>query len=127
MEYDQRMIIKFLWNDGLDVHDIADKLQTQFIENIYQLQTIRFWITDARIGRQDLHDEIRTGRPPLDDLDAKILTILNKYPFESARLISETLCIVYSTILLHSHDSIGFKSFHLYWVPYLLTDDLREK
>jgi hypothetical protein len=35
-------------------------------------------------GRQDLHDKIRTGRPPLHDLDAKILAILDKYPFESA-------------------------------------------
>jgi hypothetical protein len=30
-------------------------------------------------------------------------------------------------VLRHLHDSIGFKSFHLHWVPHLLTDDLREK
>jgi hypothetical protein len=30
-------------------------------------------------------------------------------------------------VLPHLHDSIGFKSFHLHWVPHLLTDDLRER
>jgi hypothetical protein len=37
------------------------------------------------------------------------------------------LIVAHPTVLRHLHDSIGFKSFHLHWVPYLLTDDLREK
>jgi hypothetical protein len=35
--------------------------------------------------------------------------------------------VVHSIALLHLHDSIGFKSFHLHWVPHLLTYDLGEK
>jgi hypothetical protein len=34
MEYDQRVIIKFLLNEGADAHGIADRLQTQFGEYI---------------------------------------------------------------------------------------------
>jgi hypothetical protein len=30
-------------------------------------------------------------------------------------------------VLRYLHDSIGFKLFHLNWVPHLLTGDLREK
>jgi hypothetical protein len=30
-------------------------------------------------------------------------------------------------VLLHLHDSIDFRSFHLCWIPHLLTHDLREK
>jgi hypothetical protein len=30
-------------------------------------------------------------------------------------------------MLLHLHDSISFRSFHLHWVPHLLMHDLREK
>jgi hypothetical protein len=63
----------------------------------------------------------------LDDLDAKILAILDKSPFESARSIAETLGIAHSTVLLHLHDSMSFRSFHLHWVLHLLTHDLREK
>jgi hypothetical protein len=50
----------------------------------------------------------------LDDLDAKILAILNKSLFELARLIAETFCIGLATVVRHSYDSIGFRSFHLH-------------
>jgi hypothetical protein len=74
-----------------------------------------------------MDDEIRSGRPPLDDLEEKILARLDKSPFESAHSISKKLLVAHPTVLLHSHDSIGFKSFHLHWVPHLLTDKSSEK
>jgi hypothetical protein len=37
MEYDQRVIIKFLSNEGTDARDIAARLQAQFAEYGYQL------------------------------------------------------------------------------------------
>jgi hypothetical protein len=85
------------------------------------------WITEVWLSRQDFHDEIRTGRLPVGDLDAKIFTILDKSPFESARSISETLNVVNSTVLLHLLDFISFRSFHLLSVPHLLMHDLCEK
>jgi hypothetical protein len=78
------MIIRFLWGEGIDANQITARLQAQFGEHIYKLRTARFWIAKVLFGRQDLHDEIRTGKPLLDDLDAKILAILNKSPFKSA-------------------------------------------
>jgi uncharacterized membrane protein YpjA len=114
MEYDQRMILKFLLNEGADARDITDRVQAQFGEHVYKLRTVQFWITEVWLGRQDLHDEIHTERPPLDDLDAKILAILDKSLFESAHSITKTLRIVHSTVLLHLHDSVSFRSFHLH-------------
>jgi hypothetical protein len=81
----------------------------------------------VRFDCQDLHNEIRTRRSSLDDVDAKILAILNKSTFESACSIAERLRIGHATVLEYLHVSIGFKSFHLRWVPHLLTDDLRQK
>jgi hypothetical protein len=127
MEYDQRVIVKFLWNEGIDARKITARLQAQFVEHAYQLEAVKFWITKIRRGRQDLHDEIRTGRPPLDDLDAKILAIFDRYPFDSAHSIAERLLIAHSKVLQHFYEFLGFKSFHLCWVPHLLPDDLRRK
>jgi hypothetical protein len=127
MEYDQRVIIRFLSTEGIGANKIAIRFQAQFDEHAYKLRTIQFWITEVRSGRQDLHDEIRTGRPSLDDLDAKIVAILDKSHFESARSIAERLYVGHSIVLRHLHTSIGFRSFHLRWVPHLLSDDLRQK
>jgi transposase len=123
IEYDQTVIIRFLWNEGAYARQIADGFQAKFAEHSYELRTVRFWIAEIRRGRQDLHNEIRSGRPPLDDLDNKILEILEKSPFESFHSIAERLLVAQSTILRHLHESVGFKSFHLHWVPHLLSGD----
>jgi predicted DNA-binding protein YlxM (UPF0122 family) len=80
----------------------------------------------VRFDRQDLHDEIRTGRLLLDDFDAKILAILNKSLFKSMRSIAERFRVSHATVLNHLHLSIGLKSFHLHLVPHLLIEDLRQ-
>jgi hypothetical protein len=71
MEYDQRLIIRFLSTERIGANEITTRLQAQFGQHAYKLRTVQFWITEVGFGRQDLHNEIRTGRPPLDDLDAK--------------------------------------------------------
>jgi hypothetical protein len=127
MEHDQRVIIKFLWNERVDARQIVVRLQEQFVEHAYRLRIVEFWITEIWCGHQDLHDEIHSGRPPLDDLDGKILAILDNSSFESAHSIVERLLVAHSTVLKHFHESLGFKSFHLHWVPHLLTGETQEK
>jgi hypothetical protein len=92
MECDERVIIRFLWTDGIGTNEMTTSLQAQFGDHPYKLRTVQFWITEVRFGCQDRHDEIRTGRPPLDDLDAKIFLILDRSPFESAHSIAQRLC-----------------------------------
>jgi hypothetical protein len=75
MDHDQRVIIKFLWKERANAPRIAARLQTQFVEHAYQLRTVQLWITEIPRGRQDMHDEIRSGRSPLDDLESKVLAI----------------------------------------------------
>jgi hypothetical protein len=127
MEYGQRVVIRFLHNEEADVHDITQRLQAQFAQDAYALRTVQFWIGEGCRDHQPLHDQNRMGRLPLDDLETKILAILDKYPFESTQSISETIHIDMATILRHLRNFIGFKSSPLYWVPHVLTAGLYEK
>jgi hypothetical protein len=127
MEYDQKVIIKFILNERVDPGDIADRLQAKFGGHASQLRTVQFWITQGWLSHQDLHGDIRTGRPPLNDLDAKILAVFDKSFSESARSIAETLRVANSRVLLHLHNSICFRSFHLHRIPHLLMYNLRKK
>jgi transposase len=63
MEFEQRVIRKFLFNEGADARQIAKRLRVQFHEDAYALRMVEFWITELRRGREDIHDEPRTGRP----------------------------------------------------------------
>jgi hypothetical protein len=65
------VVIRFFWTEGIGANEIAIRLQAQFAENAYKLRTVEFWSTEVWVGRQDLHDEISTGKPPLDGIDAK--------------------------------------------------------
>jgi hypothetical protein len=50
MEYEQRLIIKFLKNESVDAHEIHMRLSAQFGGQIYTLHTIRFWVREMQRG-----------------------------------------------------------------------------
>jgi transposase len=127
MEYEQRVIIKFLFNNGLDPRQILKKLEAQFHENVYSLPVVHFWIGEVRRGREDLHDEPRPGRRSEEHITAKIQELLDQNPFESPRSIAETLHISHSTVLKHLHDDLHFQSFYIRWVPHMLTPELTDR
>jgi hypothetical protein len=37
MECHQKVIIRFLWNDGIDAYEITHRPQARFSENVYAL------------------------------------------------------------------------------------------
>jgi hypothetical protein len=48
--YDQRVIVRFLSNDGIVADEIITRFQAQFGEHAYKLRTVRFWIGEVRFG-----------------------------------------------------------------------------
>jgi hypothetical protein len=121
------MIIRFLDNEGAYAHDITQRLQAWFAEDAYTFRMVQFWIGEVYRGNQDVHDQICIGSPLLDHLNAKILAILDKFSFRSARSIAGTLRVGLITVLQRLHDFIGFRSFHLHWVPHIFAVGFCEK
>jgi hypothetical protein len=75
MEYEQRVIIKFRFNEGANARQITERLRARFYEDAYALRTVQFWITELRPGRENLHDEPRKGRPSAENLPTNPRTI----------------------------------------------------
>jgi hypothetical protein len=63
MEHEQRVIIKFLFNDGLNPRQIVEKLESQFQKDGCSFRAVRCGIGEARRGPEDLYSELRPGSP----------------------------------------------------------------
>jgi transposase len=74
-----------------------------------------------------LRDEKRSGRPVLEWIDSKIIACLDREPFHSAYSIAEAIGVSHTIVLRHLEESLGMKNFYLRWIPYRLTDDLRQR
>jgi hypothetical protein len=78
------MIIGFLYNEGADTHDITQRLQAQFSQNVYALRTVQFWIGEVRRDCHDLHDENRMG-------DLLLMILIQKFWLSWTNLLSNRL------------------------------------
>jgi hypothetical protein len=50
MEYHQRVIIKFLFNERCDANQIMERLEAQFHEDAHSLRSVQFWIAEIKRG-----------------------------------------------------------------------------
>ena len=127
MEFEQRSVIKFLHLKGLKLGDIVLELSSVYGEDAYTRPSIKYWLHQLKLGRTDLATQHVGGRPPLDDTDAEILSVLHTSPFSSVRTIADSMGIPASTVYFHLVEKIGFKNYFLRWVPHMLTEELRQK
>jgi DNA-binding transcriptional ArsR family regulator len=112
MEYDQRVIIRLLCKERVPPEDIHARLEAQFgdaTSKEYSEWRVRRWCHYVRQAREDLHDEVRSGRPLIDFFDTKILALLDEQFCYSAYSIAEALGVSHSTILSHLQESFGMK------------------
>jgi hypothetical protein len=64
---------------------------------------------------------------PIESLRTQFKILLDENCFMSARSMAETLQVSHSTVLKHLQEDRGFQSFHLPWVPRILTTELKEQ
>jgi hypothetical protein len=61
MQYEQRVIIRFLYNEEVPAEAITTRLRAQYDEDAYKLRTVQDSCTKLRMGRNELKDENRVG------------------------------------------------------------------
>jgi hypothetical protein len=100
---------------------------TVYHEDAFNENRVKYWLYQIRLHCSDLSDQPSSGRPPLADIDARILPALEAGPWSSVRAIAGFLKMYASMVHLHLITSLNVKSRHFKWVPYFLDDDLRAK
>jgi hypothetical protein len=126
MAYEQRVIMRFLYKEGVFPAEIHTRVKAQFEKDVYSLRSIQCWYQLVRQGREDLHDGERLGRLTLDLIDSKIISLLERESLYSAYSLAAAISVSHPTILRYLQDSLAMKNFHFRWVPHRLTEDLRQ-
>jgi hypothetical protein len=126
MEYDQRVIVRFLRNEGVQSDQIHTRLKAQFEDDTYNLPRVQYWWQYVRQGWEDLHNEKWSSRPSFKFIDSKIIACLDRELFHLAYSIAEVIGVWYLIVLRHLRDSLGMKNFYLRWILHRLTNDLRQ-
>jgi hypothetical protein len=86
---------------------------------------VKYWLHETKLHGSDLSDRLSFGRPPLEEIDARILQVLEAEPWPSVRTIAEFFKIPASKVHLHLTTSFNMKSRRFKCVPHFLDDDLR--
>jgi hypothetical protein len=127
MEIEQRYVVSYFYRMGMKLAAIVAELAAVYHKDVCDENRVKYWPYEIKLHRSDLSDRLSSGRPPLEDIDARILQILEGEPWSSVRTIAEFLKILASTAHLHLTTSLNMKSWHFKWVPHFLDDDLRAK
>jgi hypothetical protein len=75
-EFGQQYVMKFLWKEGCLAKNIHDRVQAINGDAAYAFSSVYFWIKEFKCVREDIVDQPRSGRLPIDNLDADILCAL---------------------------------------------------
>ena len=109
---------------GLKLSQIKQELDDVYHQDALDINSVKYWIHQFKLGRFEITNIQSPGRPVLDFIDTKIMAALEMEPFHSTYTLSETLSIPRSTINDHLK-KLGFHSYNLRVVPYELTCEMK--
>jgi hypothetical protein len=127
MEIKQKYMVSYLHCKGMKLPAIVTELAAVYHEGAFDENRVKYWLHEIQLHRSDLSDRPNSGRPCLEDIDARILQILEAEPWSLVGTIAEFLTIPGSAADLYLTTSFNMKSRHFKWIPHFLNDDLRAK
>jgi hypothetical protein len=127
MKIKQRYVVNSLHHMEMILPPIVAELAVVYHEDAFDENRVKYWPYEIKLSRSDLSDQSSSGPPLLEDIDARILHVLEAEPWSSVRTTAEFLKILASTVHLHPTTSLNMESRHFKWTPRFLNDDLRTK
>ena len=125
----QRHAIFTFWKMNKKVRDIHQNLQKIHGNKTVSLASVYRWVDEFKLGRTDVADLPRSGRPTnstSEMLPRRIQDLLNEDARVSVREISDRLDAPKSTIHDCMIKEMGLVKLTARWVPRLLTPEMQE-
>jgi hypothetical protein len=73
MEIEQRDVVNYRHCKEMKLPAIVAELATVYHENASGQIRVKYWVYEIKLHRSDLSDRPSSGRPLLEDMDARIL------------------------------------------------------
>jgi hypothetical protein len=91
---EQRVIMKFLWNEKRDAVEIHYRLSRAFQKDAYMLPSVHEWIRAFKTKHTGVLDKARAGRSRLDHLNSKIVLVFTEKKSHSVRTLVKELGLI---------------------------------
>lgn len=127
---EQRIVIKFLVKLGKNGAETLEMLRKVYGGETMSEARVYEWHKRFREGREDVHDDKKTGRPLTSTTEEnveKIRVIVRQDRRMSIRLIAEQLNIDKETVRTILTERLGMRKVCSRMVPRILTDDQKQK
>jgi hypothetical protein len=81
MEIEQRDVVRSLHGKGMEPPVIVVELAGACHKEAFDENIANPWLHEIKLPRSDLSDRPSSGRPPVDDIDARILQVSEAEPW----------------------------------------------
>jgi [histone H3]-lysine36 N-dimethyltransferase SETMAR len=125
----QRIIIKFLVNEGVHPSEILTRLRSQFAEQCLSRPRVFAWAKSFREGREAVENESHARRPTTSctpDNIARVDELIRADRRVTIREIAEELEISVGSVEKIVRNVLKFSKVSARWVPRLLNEDHKE-
>lgn len=124
---EQPFVIRFLFLEGHNNHEIHQRLVAVYGDDALSLRTVQDWTKKFRDGRTDAERIPSPGRPHTDGLSTAIQEQLDINQFCSAKKLGKILGHHTSTITSCLREQMGLMRVNFRWIPYSLNESQKRK
>jgi hypothetical protein len=81
MGVEHRCVVGYLHRKGTKLPTVVAELMEVYHEDAFDENRVNYWLHETKLHHSDLSDRPRPGWPPLEDVDARILQVLEAEPW----------------------------------------------
>ena len=102
---EQRAIIHFLYLKEFKNDQIKNEV---YKEDALSISAIKYWTKMFKLGRTNLENEIKSGRPQEIFISEIVIRLLEKDPYTTAHQIAKRLKISVDTVIKTMSEDLGY-------------------